>query len=441
MTGLAPDGGLLLPENIPDVSNELSWWQQLRYNDLAEQVMSRFFEMTPELQALISPSYATFRNAEVAPVVSWDGEPLHVMELFHGPTLAFKDVALQWLGNLFEYILEKQDSHLNIVGATSGDTGSAAIHGVRGKPRINIFIMHPQGRTSPVQERQMTTVLDENVFNLAVEGTFDDCQAIVKEMLGDVQLHRRYNLGAVNSINWARVLAQVVYYFYGVFRVQERTGAPAVDVTVPTGNFGDIFAGYVAMRMGLPIHRLVLAANDNNILERFFTTGEYRRGTVRPTLSPSMDIQIASNFERYLYYRTGCDAQKTAGLMREFASTGSIRMNDGDPAFAAGSAGMDETLGAIRWMKQRYDYIPDPHTAVGIHVARQQLVTDIPMLCLATAHPAKFPDAISQALDDVRAAHPLIDALEGLPVRCETMPADAAAVRRYVIDHAQTGSV
>ncbi len=440
MTGLAPDGGLLLPESIPDVSGALSQWRELPYTALAEQVMSRFFDMTPELQALISPSYATFRSPEVAPVVSWAGEPLHIMELFHGPTLAFKDVALQWLGNLFEHILEKHDSHLNIVGATSGDTGSAAIHGVRGKPRINIFIMHPKGRTSPVQELQMTTVLDENVFNLAIEGTFDDCQAIVKDMLADAQLHRRYSLGAVNSINWARVLAQVVYYFYGVFRVQERTAAATVDVTVPTGNFGDIFAGYVAMRMGLPIRRLVLAANDNNILERFFTTGEYRRGTVRPTLSPSMDIQIASNFERYLYYRSGCDAQKTAALMSEFAAGGSIRLDGGDPAFAAGSAGRDETLEAIRWMKQRFDYIPDPHTAVGIHVARQRLDPAIPMLCLATAHPAKFPDAIRQALGDVRPAHPLIDALEGLPVRCETLSAAAAEVRRYVIEHAQAGN-
>lgn len=434
MAGLAPDGGLLLPESIPDVTAKLSDWRGLSYADLAARVMGCYMEMTAEMRSLIDPAYATFRDAEVTPVKSWDGEPLHVMELFHGPTLAFKDVALQWLGILFENILERSDEHLNIVGATSGDTGSAAIQGVRGKPRIKIFIMHPRGRTSPVQELQMTTVLDDNVFNLAIDGTFDDCQAIVKALLGDAALRRRYKLGAVNSINWARVLAQVVYYFYGVFRVMERSDADQVDVTVPTGNFGDIFAGYVAKRMGLPLRRLVLAANDNDILARFFATGEYRRGTVKPTLSPSMDIQVASNFERYLYYRVDCDARRVSDLMQEFAETGVIKLSGSDKAFAAGSSGVEETLEAIRWMDKRFGYVPDPHTAVGIHVAKQKLSDAVPMLCLATAHPAKFPDAIRQALGGRTVNHPLIDALEGLPKRCETLPADVDTVRGYVTE-------
>jgi len=253
MTGLAPDGGLLLPESLPDVSDKLEAWKNLSYQELAFEVMSLFTTDMPtdDLKGLIEKSYSTFRADDVTPVVPVGD--LHILELWHGPTLAFKDVALQFLGNLFEYILEKRGGELNILGATSGDTGSAAIYGVRGKENINIFIMHPEGRTSPIQEKQMTSVLDDNVFNLAVEGTFDDCQHLMKSIFNDVAFKHEHSLGSVNSVNWARVLAQTVYYFYAAFRVQERTGAEKVQFSVPTGNFGDILAGYLAAQMGLPV--------------------------------------------------------------------------------------------------------------------------------------------------------------------------------------------
>ena len=301
LTGLARDGGLFLPDQIPDARARLDAWRRLPYADLAFEIMRLFADDIPDdtLAEMIRKSYAAFRHAEVTPVVQAGG--IHILELFHGPTLAFKDVALQFLGNLFEHVLAKTGAEMNIVAATSGDTGSAAIYGVRGRARIRIFVMHPHGRVSPVQERQMTTVTDANVHNLAVDGTFDDCQDIVKALFNDLAFRDANRLGAVNSINWARVLAQTVYYFYAAFRVQDATGAAQVRFAVPTGNFGDIFAGYVAWRMGLPIDKLVLATNENDILARYFGTGAYSLGDVAPTLSPSMDIQVASNFERYLY--------------------------------------------------------------------------------------------------------------------------------------------
>ena len=325
LTGLARDGGLFLPETIPNVADRLTAWRQLAYSDLAFEIIRLFADDLPEaaLREIVNKSYAVFRHPDVTPVVKVG--PVYVLELFHGPTLAFKDVALQFLGNLFEYVLGETGGEMNIVAATSGDTGSAAIYGVRGRERIRIFVMHPHGRVSPVQERQMTTVLDSNVCNLAVDGTFDDCQNMVKALFGDLPFRDHFKLGAVNSINWARVLAQIVYYFYAAFRVQEATGAAKVRFSVPTGNFGDIFAGYVALKMGLPIDRLVLATNENDILSRYFNTGIYSLGEVAPTLSPSMDIQVASNFERYLYYLAGEDAVKLASWMSEFKTTGTLK--------------------------------------------------------------------------------------------------------------------
>jgi threonine synthase len=307
MEGLAPDGGLLLPDRLPDVSDQLAYWATLSYQDLTFEVLRRFVDLPAEdLKGLIRRSYERFTHAEIAP--AWPVGPLWILELFHGPTLAFKDIALQFLGNFFDYTLRQRQTRLNILGATSGDTGSAAIHGARGRDRMNIFIMHPRGRTSPLQEKQMTSVLDANVHNLAIEGTFDDCQNIMKAIFRDTAFKGRYALGAINSVNWARVLAQIVYYFSSGLYVMARTGAARVSFAVPTGNFGDILAGWLAARMGLPIARLVLATNENDILSRFFNTGTYSLGDVVPTLSPSMDIQVASNFERYLYYRVGQDA-------------------------------------------------------------------------------------------------------------------------------------
>jgi threonine synthase len=432
MTGLAPDGGLLLPENLPDVSGKLLAWSKLSYQELAFEVMSLFATDLPpaDLKALIEKSYATFRAPEVAPVIPVDG--FHVLELWHGPTLAFKDVALQFLGNLFEYVLEKRGGELNILGATSGDTGSAAIYGVHGKKNIRIFIMHPKGRTSPVQEKQMTSVLDDNVFNIAVEGTFDDCQHLMKSIFSDVEFKKKHSLGSVNSVNWARVLAQIVYYFYAAFRVQETTGAEQVQFAVPTGNFGDIMAGYLAAQMGLPVKKLILATNENNILSRFFNTGVYSIGEVVPTISPSMDIQVASNFERYLYYRVGRDAAKLCELMDGFAKNKSLTVSGADDLFAAGEAGTAQTLAMIQKCYEQEGYILDPHTAVGVAVAERFADSAVPTICLATAHPAKFTDAIEQAIG-VAAHHPALDKLANAETRCDTIANDEAAVREYLV--------
>ncbi len=437
MTGLARDGGLLLPEQIPSVADRLDAWRDLSYADLAFEVMRLYIDDIPasDLRGLVDRSYATFRHPDVTPTTCVGD--VHVLELFHGPTLAFKDVALQFLGNCFEYVLQRQHRELNILAATSGDTGSAAICGVRGRNHIRIFVMHPHGRVSPTQERQMTTVLDDNVFNLAVQGTFDDCQRIMKTLFGNLDFKDRYELGTVNSINWARVLAQIVYYFFGAFQVMRLTGARQVQMTVPTGNFGDIFAGYVARRMGLPISRLVLATNENDILARGFNAGDYSQGPVHATLSPSMDIQVASNFERYLYYWVGEDPARLRDLMQAFAATGRLVMPlPADAAeegvIVAGTATTDQTLAAIRDFHSRYDYLIDPHTAVGVHVAAAFQRSTEPMICLATAHPAKFGQAILDATGQDLAHHPILDALMGLPTRCAILPASETAVQAFM---------
>jgi len=437
MMGLGSDGGLLLPQQLPQLSAAaLQQWQQLSYPQLAFAVMRMFIgaqEISDaELRDLVERSYASFSAAEVLPLRQVGD--LHILELFHGPTLAFKDVALQFLGNLFEYILQKTGQSLNIVGATSGDTGSAAIYGVRGKAKINIFIMHPQGKVSPVQERQMTTVLDANVHNIAISGTFDDGQRVLKEIFADLAFKQRYHLGAVNSVNWARILAQVVYYFYAAFRAQEASGSAGVQICVPTGNFGNIFAGYVARQMGAPISRLLLATNENDILYRFFQTGDYSLATVHATLSPSMDIQVASNFERYLYYRLGEDPQRLQAMMQQFSRSGSLQLAAVDERLpiVAGRGDSAATLEVIRRYHAQYSYVPDPHTAVGIAVAEQYLRRDEPTVCLATAHPAKFSAAIEQALGHNPVEHAAIAALAEMPTRCAQLPATVGAIEEFI---------
>lgn len=438
MMGLADDGGLLIPERIPDARDRMDAWRKLSYIDLATEVMRLYIDDIPddELAALVEQSYRGRFPGGVAPTVPVG--PLHILELFHGPTLAFKDVALQFLGNLFEHILAEDGGELNILAATSGDTGSAAIHGVRGRERIRIFVMHPHGRVSPIQERQMTTVLDANVHNLALEGSFDDTQRILKAVAGDLAFKRRHSLGAVNSVNWARVLAQIVYYIHASLSVTAATGAPGVRFSVPTGNFGDILAGWYAMRMGAPIRRLVLATNRNDILARFFKTGEYSVGEVHGTLSPSMDIQVASNFERYLYYRLGEDAEALRDAMDHFAGGGGISVppESGvvDTAFRAGAATEEETLETIARIHRDYAYILDPHTAVGVCVAEKLQGESAPTVCLATAHPAKFPDAVRRATGrDGLAWHKRIAELENLETRSTLLPATVDAVRDYIV--------
>ncbi|MDX2480690.1 MAG: threonine synthase [Desulfuromusa sp.] len=442
MMGLADDGGLLLPEEIPELSkSELQQLSNLPYPELAFQIISKYATDIPaaDLKKLIDRSYAKFEHPQITPVVKQND--LYILELFHGPTLAFKDVALQFLGNLFEYFLGKSGKKMNIIGATSGDTGSAAIYGVRGKENINIFILHPKGRVSPIQELQMTTVTDDNVFNLAIEGTFDDAQSIVKEIFEDLDFKERHALGAVNSINWARVLAQVVYYLYARFQVNKETGAEKIEVAVPTGNFGDIFAGYIAKQMGVPINRLILATNANNILSRCVNTGDYSIADVHHSLSPSMDIQVASNFERYLYYLLDCNAEKVEQAMNNFKENGHLDFTDTQKRqlnldFAASSIDDNETLNTISSFYKSTGYILDPHTATGVAVGERVRNPDLPLVCLATAHPAKFGDAVKEAID----LNPdLPTAFVGLTSRKKklvTIPADKEQVKNYISTNA-----
>ncbi len=436
MMGLATDGGLLVPAEIPRIEpQQLRAWSGLRFQDLAFAVAMPFIGAAippADLRDLIERSYATFAHPEITPVVKVGGH--WILELFHGPTASFKDIALQWLGNLFTYLLERKGGTLNILGATSGDTGSAAIYGVRGKPRIQIFILYPKGRISPLQERQMTTLPDANVHPIAIRGTFDDTQAIVKALFNDLEFKTAHRLGAVNSINWARILAQTVYYFHAWARVTGGDPEQRVSFAVPTGNFGDVFAGYLAQRMGLPIERLIIATNRNDILTRFVQTGVYARGPeVYQTLSPAMDIQVASNFERYLYYLHDGDTARVRTLLETFAQSGRLevtgdRLRQVQADFAAAAVSDAETLGQIRETYETTGYILCPHTAVGVRAAR-----DFPeAICLATAHPAKFNAAIYQAIG--REA-PLPAALEGLMDRTPRfieLAADTEAVKRQI---------
>jgi threonine synthase len=440
MMGLASDGGLLLPQSYPQVSKEqLESWRQLGYPELACNIISLFADDIPadNLKAIIDRSYATFSHPQVTPVVKQDG--VYILELFHGVTLAFKDVALQFLGNLFEYILAERNQKLNIIGATSGDTGSAAIHGVRGKQGITIFILHPHGKTSAVQALQMTSVTDDNVHNIAVHGTFDDCQDIVKALFGDLEFKEKYSLGAVNSINWARVLAQVVYYFYAWLRVTEESDKEIL-FSVPTGNFGDIFAGYVAKKMGLPIGRLLLATNENNILTRFINEGDYSLGDVVPTVSPSMDIQVASNFERYLFHLFGNDSNRVKASFVELKEQGRITFSPAEMLqvrndFCSCSVNQSATLKMIRDFYEKTGYLLDPHTAVGVKASLEVLPPDSSRICLATAHPAKFSETVEMALGKAAPVPEAVEELQGKPTRCEIMDADLDKVREFVVAH------
>lgn len=434
MMGLAEDGGLLLPESVPSIAGRLDELAGLTYNELAYEIISLFATDIPEtdLKELIEKSYSTFETSEVAPVVKKGS--VYIQELFHGPTFAFKDVALQLLGNLFEYILKERNEKLNIIGATSGDTGSAAIYGVRGKENINIFILHPKGRVSAVQEMQMTSVTDDNVYNLAIEGTFDDAQDIVKAAFGDIEYKKQYKLGAVNSINWARVLAQIVYYFYGYFQAKKQ-GADNVRFVVPTGNFGNIFAGYFAKQMGLPLDKMILATNENNILSRFITDGDYSTKEVVQTYSPSMDIQIASNFERYLYFLLDKDPDAVRAKMDELKADGKMTFSDGDmkkvhSEFGTFSTSNDLTEKTIESFFADTGYVLDPHTACGVAAAK--LMADADYICLSTAHPAKFPDVVEKATGKQPAKPEGIAKLENLEKRCSVIENDLQKVKDFV---------
>ncbi|TBL80801.1 threonine synthase [Paenibacillus thalictri] len=402
LMGLADDGGLLVPQHIPQVSEAtLQKWQELSYPELALEIFSLYVNdeiPRADLKKLVDDSYATFRDEAVTPVRKLD-DSRYILELFHGPTFAFKDVALQFLGNLYSYVSAKTNSVIHILGATSGDTGASAIEGVRGKEGIRICILHPHQKVSKVQELQMTTINDANVLNLAVEGTFDDCQRIIKDLFADVDFKVKYHLRAINSINIARILAQTVYYFYAYFQLAKQGHSGKVSFSVPTGNFGDIFAGYLAKKMGLSVDKLVLATNENNILARFVSEGVYEPGAFRGTHSPSMDIQVASNFERYLFYLYGEDPQTVTQLMAQFKADSRIVVT-GDALkqvqadFAAYSVGNEECLDTISEYYQKYGYLLDPHTACGAAASDKLAAEGETAIVLSTAHPAKFDEAI-----------------------------------------------
>ena len=442
IAGLAPDGGLYLPKSVPTFSPQQ--WQALSalsYTDLAYQIMKPFVggEISDtDLETLIKESYSEFRHSAIAPLKQL-GKNEWLLELFHGPTLAFKDFALQFLGRLLDHILKKRKTRATVIGATSGDTGSAAIAGCRGRDAMDIFILHPRGRTSDVQRRQMTTVLDKNVHNIAIEGTFDDCQDIVKALFNDAEFRQQQKLVAVNSINWVRILAQVVYYAYAALAL----GAPnqRVSFTVPTGNFGDIFAGYIASKMGLPIETLVIATNKNDILARCIATGKYEMNGVSPSLSPSMDIQISSNFERLLFDLYNQDGGAIRDLMIKFRAEKSITLTCSAhqkllQTFAAGTTDDETTKHTIKTVYEKTGELLDPHTAVGFSVSRKcNIHCDLPMITLATAHPAKFPDAVKAAVGFSPALPKHMNNLFDLPERFDTLANDANAVQTYIQRH------
>jgi len=403
LAGLATDGGLYVPQSWPQLTAaEIAGFANRPYPEVAFDIISRFVDgEIPDaaLKKIIDEAYATFRHPSVAPLV--EIAPGHfVLELFHGPTLAFKDVAMQFLARVMDHILAERGAHATIVGATSGDTGSAAIEAFRGRATTDIFILHPENRTSAVQRRQMTTVLDENVHNIAVRGTFDDCQTIVKGLFNNHRFRDSVKLSGVNSINWGRIVAQIVYYFTSAVSL----GAPHREVTfvVPTGNFGDIFAGYCAQRMGLPVRTLAIATNSNDILARTLETGRYETGSVTPTISPSMDIQVSSNFERLLFESVGRDSATVQGLMDGLGQSGSFAVPEAGLAairklFVANRASESETASTIRKVQAEAGYLLDPHSAVGVHVAQPLTGGETPVITLSTAHPAKFPAAVKDA--------------------------------------------
>jgi len=446
LEGLAPDGGLAVPEEMPRVDGEtLERWRALTYPQLAAEVIGLFATDIPreDLARMTAAAYAAFPD-EVVPLRPIGGG-ITLVGLSEGPTLAFKDMAMQFLGQVLEYALERSGTVLNVLGATSGDTGSAAEHALRGKERIAVFMLSPQGRMSPFQRAQMFSLQDDNVHNIAVAGVFDDCQNLVKELAGDLEFKRAHHLGAVNSINLARITAQVVYYFWAWLRATDAGGATEVSVSVPSGNFGNILSGYVAKRMGLPIRRLVLATNENNVLDEFFRTGVYRPRTAaetHATSSPSMDISKASNLERFIFDLVDRDGSRVVAAWRELDERGFVDFSSEQPRFAeefgivSGTSTHADRIATIRSVHAGSGEVIDPHTADGVTVAREHLEPGVPMLVLETAKPQKFAETIHEALGIELDFAPELRAMLAAPQRVTEMPDDAARLRAYIEAHA-----
>jgi len=453
LEGLATDGGLYLPTHYPQVdASTLARWRGLKYHELAFEILSLFIDDIPpaDLRRLVTATYTkdVFGTEQITPLKPL--EPgLYLQALSNGPTLAFKDMAMQLLGQLFEYELARRGRHLNILGATSGDTGSAAEYAMRGKKGVKVFMLSPHGRMSPFQQAQMFSLQDANIHNIAVEGVFDDCQDIVKAVSNDLVFKRDHHIGTVNSINWARLLAQVVYYFAGYFQVTSRAsdpGAVQVDFAVPSGNFGNICAGHVARMMGLPIRRLVLATNENNVLDEFFRTGTYRvRGSAETheTSSPSMDISKASNFERFVFDLLGRDARRTRQLFKdEIEQRGAFTLTAEEFAriaafgFVSGTSTHADRLATIAGTWKQFGVMIDTHTADGLKVAREHVKPGAPMIVLETALPAKFAETIREAIGREPERPQALEGIEALPKRYKVMPADAQAVKDYIRQNA-----
>jgi threonine synthase len=453
LEGLAPDGGLYLPAHYPRIdAATLARWRGLAYHELAFEILSLYIDDIPagDLRALAAKTYTAqvFGTAQIVPLRALEAG-MYLEALSNGPTLAFKDMAMQLLGNLFEYELARRDQVLNILGATSGDTGSAAEYAMRGKHGVKVFMLSPQGRMSPFQQAQMFSLQDANIHNIAIDGVFDDCQDIVKAVSNDLEFKRRYHIGTVNSINWARLLAQVVYYFAGYFQATAGgKGANDQQVTfaVPSGNFGNICAGHVARMMGLPIRQLVLATNENNVLDEFFRTGTYRvrsSAETHETSSPSMDISKASNFERFVFDLLGRDAPRTRELFKtELERSGAFTLTPDEFAriagygFVSGSSTHADRLATIRDTHARFATIVDTHTADGLKVAREHLTPGVPTIVLETALPAKFAESIKEAIGREPDRPAAMQGIEALPKRFELMPADAAQVKAFIAAHA-----
>ncbi len=449
LEGLAPDGGLAVPQVYPRFNAaQLAALRPLSYTDLALAVLTPFIDdIAPaELSRIVRKTYtsAVFGNDEITPLKTL--EPgLHLLAVSNGPTLAFKDIAMQLLGNLFEHVLEREGRTVNIVGATSGDTGSSAEYAMRGKHGVNVFMLSPQGRMSPFQTAQMFSLTDPNIFNLAVAGNFDQCQDMVKAVNADAAFKSRHRVGAVNSINWARVAAQVVYYFKGYFAATVRNGDP-VDFAVPSGNFGNILAGHVARAMGLPIRRLILATNENDVLDEFFRTGHYRpraSAETHATSSPSMDISKASNFERFIFDIVGRDPAQIRTLWSELASAGGFDLSASAfwpevkaAGIVSGSSTHADRLATIRAIDARYGVVVDPHTADGLKVGAQYRDPDVPLVCIETALPVKFAATIREALGRDPLCPPAYAGLEACPQRSTSIPADADRLMAFIEAHA-----
>jgi len=438
LAGPAADGGLYVPESFPRLApGEIRALAALPYAEMAARVMQPFVAgaiAEKDFARIAADAYAAFRHPAVAPLVQLDAN-LWLLELFHGPTLAFKDYALQLVGRLFDLVLKKRGRRVTVVGATSGDTGSAAIEACRDRESIDIFILHPRGRVSEVQRRQMTTVTSRNVHNIAIQGTFDDCQDLVKAMFADEGFRDRMSLAAVNSINWARVMAQTAYYFAAAAAI----GAPErpVSFAVPTGNFGNAYAGYVARRMGLRIARLVVATNRNDILARFLETGELAAAEVTATLSPAMDIQVSSNFERLLFEISGRDGNAVGRLMKRFRAEGAISVGHAGleaarEVFSGFRLDDDGTLASIAETHKRCGLLADPHSAIGIAAAKAAREPAVPMIAVATADAAKFPEAVEKATGVRPALPPHLADLMERPERCAELPNDLKSVQDFV---------